>query len=258
MRRCVALPALLGALLLTPGAYALIAGRDAEALAAQHEKAGKWREAAVWRLVAARSFAELVIPFERENVRAYTFAGSPDLAKTCAARAEVQYPAKVTENRRLFAAALAQAGGEAARPGVEAEARGYLCQMAPIPTAIPSRLRTVEQKEEQADWATAGNYREMAARLYLLVTAPFFARESWLAPDAATRTLFHDEGRRYLAKAQSEFERAAANYRRAADKAAAADAERCRRLAAATDDEAKAVAVLLAAGGPPPPAKTEP
>ena len=134
---------------------ALIVGRDAESRAAQLEKQGKFKEAAVWRLAAARAFRELIIPFEIESVRAYSEAGKATLARTCSRRAEVLYPQKVRRNLQLYAHDLQKAGGQAVRAEIEHEVVKLLSKYAPIPLSIPSRLRTVEEKEREGKWHIA-------------------------------------------------------------------------------------------------------
>ena len=78
---------------------ALILGRDAESKATDLEKRGKYRDAAVMRLAAARGYEELIIPFEKESARSYAQLGESRLAAICKKRAEVEYPKKVRDNR---------------------------------------------------------------------------------------------------------------------------------------------------------------
>ena len=223
---------------------ALIVGRDAESRAAELEKQGKFKEAAVWRLAAARAFEEMIIPFEVESVRAYTQAGKTRLAKICAGRAEVKYPKKVRSNLRLYKQNLEKAGGESVREGIEKKAAEILSKFAPIPITVPSRLKRVEQEERRGNWYTAADYREISARMFLQVTVPFFAKERDKEQDAPRRKHFQEEVVKYLRLAQDNFAKATDNYTRAAksDRRSAL----CKRKALETQEQADSVTARLA------------
>jgi len=232
-------------------ASALIVGRDAEGEAAKLEKEGKFREAAVWRLAAARAFGELIIPFEVENARAFSQFGKKDLAAICAQRAEKLYPPKVKANRALYEQDLQKAGGEDARAAVEREATEILVKFAYVPTAIPCRLSHTEEQEREGKWAEAADYREVAARIYLLITAPFFERESGRAKDDASRGRWQAEALKGLKLARENFLKAGDNYRRAAGaprpRAGAPSAEFCEQKATEMREQAEAAAALIKA-----------
>ena len=132
-----------------------------------------------------------------------------------------------------------------------------LAKLAPVPLAVPSRLATVEAEEKKGNWQTAGDYREVAARVFLLVTAPFFERESDRAKDGERQARLRAESPKYLKLARESFARAAENYARAAEEHArrtdaqsARLAARCRRKAAEMETEAGQVALLVEARGP--------
>jgi len=235
-------------------AEALIAGRDAESQAAGLEKQEKFKEAAVWRLAAARAFRELIIPFEVENVRAFSQVGKKDLAEICSQRAEVLYPDKVRKNLALYEQDLQKAGGEALRKDVEQEVTELLAKFAPIPTSIPCRLSRIEELEKEGKWAEAADYREVAARVYLLITVPFFERESDRAKGEKGYRRWQVEALENLKLARESFVAAAENYKRAADptggKGGAPPAERSAfhlRKAAEMHDQADALSFLIAA-----------
>jgi len=203
-------------LVISGGSDALIVGRDAETKAAGLEKEKKYKEAAVWRLVAARGFKELIIPFENESVVAYTEAGEEGLAKICANRAKVLYPRKVKVNARLYGEDLRKAGGESVRKEVEDEAARILAKYAPIPLSVPSRLSRVEKKEEQGDWLTAARYRELSGRIFVGITVPFFEREEKRTEAKAIRERSRSERLKYLRLAVENFGKAGEHYVRAA------------------------------------------
>ena len=247
------LSVVLAAGLATGDASALIVGKDAETQAARLEVETKFRDAAVWRLVAARGYRELIIPFEIENVRAFTQAGRDDLARICAQRAEVLYPQKVRDNFRLYEEDLKQGGGEPVRKGVEAEAIDLLIKYAPIPIAIPSRLSDTEEKEQKGNWALAADYREVAARILLLVTVPFLEKESDRAWSENLREKLQRDALKYLELSRDEYVKAAENYRRAAQALASKGDAKSRdlfalygRKAAEMDAQVPALALLIA------------
>ncbi|MBM4039973.1 MAG: hypothetical protein FJ290_15830 [Planctomycetes bacterium] len=230
-------------------ARALIVGRDAEGEAAKLEREGKFREAAVWRLAAARAFDELIIPFEVEQTRAYSQFGKRDLAAICTQRAEKLYPPKVKANRALYEQDLQKAGGEEVRAAVERDVTELLAKFAYVPTAIPCRLSDTAQKEREGKWAEAADCREVAARVYLLITAPFFEREGGRAKDEASRRRWQAEALNALKLARESFLKAADNYQRAAaaPKAGAVSPEFCKRKAGEMQEQAEAAAALIKA-----------
>jgi hypothetical protein len=231
-RRILVSAVVLAGCLYASGAFALIVGNDAEATALKLEAEGKFREAAVWRLVGARGYRELIIPWEVENVRAYSETHQDGLAAICAHRAEVLYPQKVRENLRLYEEDLKQGGGEAARKAVEEEALDVLTKYAPIPLAVPSRLSDTEEEEQKGNWALAADYREVGARIFLLITVPFFEKESDRAPNENRRDKLQRDALKYLELARDDFVRAAENYRRAVQPLAGKEDANSRRLSA--------------------------
>jgi len=253
-RRRVAmrLALVLAALAYGGDAFGLIAGRDAETEAARGEKEGKFREAAVWRLFAARAYRELIIPFEVESVRAFTQSGQKNLAEICANRAEVLYPPKVRENLALYEQDLQKAGGDKVRADVLKDVSEMMVKYAPIPLSVPSRLTGTEDEEKKGNWPVAADYRELAARMYLLVTVPVIEKESDAAKDPKDCRRYQVESLKYLKLAREEFAAAGANYRKAAGAVAAkGDAQSGRlrdfrvRKAAEMDDQVEFLLPLI-------------
>ena len=201
-------------------ASGLIIGRNAETEAADMEKQGRFADAAAWRLAAARAYRELIIPFEKESVRQFLQADEPRLAAICADRAEVSYPRKVKENLALFEQDLQKAGGETARIKVQRHAVEILAKMATIAVDVPSRLSRIEEEERKENWPVAAGYRELAARVFLLITVPFFEVESDRAPEDETQAHFRGEALKGLKSAHENFVAAKRDYQRATSAAA--------------------------------------
>jgi len=182
------------------------------------------------RLAAARGYEELIIPFEKESVRAYKQLGETRLAGICRKRAEVEYPKKVKENRSRYEQDLKRAGGDKVRRGIEEEVTKLLAEAAPLPIAVPSRLRSVKKKEKAGEWLTAADYRELSARIYERITVPFFEKESKRALDASRRKQYEADVLKYLKLARDNFALATKNYRRAADSLKGKTDAKSRRL----------------------------
>jgi hypothetical protein len=231
---------------------ALIAGRDAESEALACEKQGKFKEAAAWRLLAARAYRELIIPFEIESVRAFSQVGDKNKAEICARRAEVLYPEKVRDDLWLYEQDLQKAGGEKLRVAVEQEATEMMIKLAPLPLSVPSRMTGIEDEEKKRNWHVAADYQELAGRIYLLVTVPFFEKESDAAKDPKTYRRLQVESLKYLKLARENFVAAAQNYARAAQTSAQKADVQSRdrsafysRKAAETQQEAEALLPLI-------------
>lgn len=234
-------------------AHGLIAGKNAETEAARLEKRGEFRDAAVWRLFAARAYREFIIPWEQESVRAYAQVGNEHLARTCARRAQQAYPLKVRVNLTAYEEDLRKAGGEPLRPQVEREVLKLLIKLAPLPTSVPSRLNSIEEMEKKERWHQAADYRELSARIYLFITVPFFERESDGEEEPKSYRRLQIESLKCLRLAQRDFEAAAREYGLAARaRARKTDAESRRlrafylRKAREMEDRAKVVSLLVA------------
>jgi len=102
---------------------------------------------------------------------------------------------------------------------------------------------------EAAKLEKEGRFREVAARVYLLITAPFFEREGGRAKDDASRRRWQAEALKALKLAHESFLKAADDYQRAAaaPRAGAVTPDFCRRKAAEVHEQAEAVAALLKA-----------